>query len=559
MDFDQIDELISSKKFWKAQEMLVSLKNTVQDPAQITQITARIDDVFSHIREQAAENQSTAVIKFGTSGWRAVIGEDYTIANVKRVTQAVVNMMKTSEFLREIGVDSFAQVQSRGGLIGYDSRFMGLDFAKAAALVLNANGVKVYFAGMSTTPELSAAVVELQAAFSINLTPSHNPFEYAGYKFNPSDGGPAGPNLTTIIEQNCEAIMAGQTVSQSEHVVWHEVDSIQLYMNFIQRKNPVIRLSELVSAINKTDIFIAIDNVHGATRARIQRLLAGVDPSRLQFLRTEDDYLFGGIKPEPSLANMEQVTRMLNTSTARLKLGAIMDPDGDRVRVTDGQVDVEMNYFGAMALYYLKHFKGLNGCLAKSVATSNFANAVADKLGVPVNETAVGFKEFRPYLKADTPTKAIVAFEESDGITMQDHTLEKDALIGGLLAIQMVIDLDKNLGLIKQDVQDLAGAYYPGRGGMDVDRTLAGAPLLAKLNALNKYKPGVQLSVAQQLKTIKTDITLDGYKFVFEDNSWLLIRPSGTEPKVRFYVEGRTEGEKDQLIDTAKTLLSECL
>ncbi|HAR62728.1 MAG TPA: phosphomannomutase [Candidatus Margulisbacteria bacterium] len=559
VDNQKITSLLNNKHFWKVQEMLVSEKNALKDQQEIAAIQARIDEVFTLIKKQAETNSMPAKLTFGTSGWRSIIGEDYTVSNVERVTQAVVDMMKTDEFLKEIGVTSFEDVQSMGGLLGFDSRFMGHEFATVAAQVLAGNGIKIYYAGMATTPELSAAVVELKCAFSINLTPSHNPFQWAGYKFNPSDGGPAGPNLTEIIEQKYSLILETAKVIGDKHFAWQQVDTIDLYKQFLLKRNSVVILDDLVKKINNSDIFLAFDNVNGATRGRLERLLNGVDPRKISYLRTNTDYLFGGVKPEPSSGNMQLVMNELKLHSNKFKIGAIMDPDGDRVRVTDGVEEIEMNFFGAMVLYYLHKVKGLQGILAKSVATSNFANAVADRFGLEIRETAVGFKEFRPYLKEDAREKAIVAFEESDGITMQNHTLEKDALIGALLAIMMVIDIGKSLSEIRKEVQDFAGTYYPGRGGKEVDRSLSGLPLQEKLRLLNKYKPGKTVLVDSKEKTIKKDLTLDGYKFVFEDNSWLLIRPSGTEPKVRFYVEGRSEAEMEKLFHTAEHLLSECL
>jgi phosphomannomutase len=219
-----------------------------------------------------------------------------------------------------------------------------------------------------------------------------------------------------------------------------------------------------------------------------------------------------------------------------------------------------MNYFGGMALHFLHVHKGISGVVAKSVGTSNFVNAIADKLGVPVKETKVGFKNFRPYLLQSSPERAIVAFEESDGISGYNHTLEKDALFGLLLAMEMMAVTGKELGEYLAEIMDEFGHYYPDRSGISVDRSLAGEPLLKKLSVLReRYKIGTAVEIGGQMRTVKDLITVDGTKMVFDDGSWLMIRPSGTEPKVRFYIEARTEEGKRAVFETAEKMTKEAL
>jgi phosphomannomutase len=237
-----------------------------------------------------------------------------------------------------------------------------------------------------------------------------------------------------------------------------------------------------------------------------------------------------------------------------------MDPDGDRIRYADGHVQIPMNYFGAMAFHFLHVHKKINGVVAKSVGTSNFVNAVAEKLGIPVNETKVGFKNFRPYLLASSRERAVVAFEESDGISGYNHTLEKDALFGLLLAIEMMAVTRKNLSIYLREIMDEFGHFYPDRAGISVDRSLVGEPLVKKLSAIaEKYPKGASLTIGGQLRTVKDLITVDGTKLVFDDGSWLMIRPSGTEPKVRFYIEARTEEGKKAVFETAERMTKEAL
>jgi phosphomannomutase len=303
---------------------------------------------------------------------------------------------------------------------------------------------------------------------------------------------------------------------------------------------------------------ICIDNVHGSTRGCVERILGQC--VRIHYLRTENDFLFGGIAPEPSEKNMHGVEKVLKESTAGLKLGVIMDPDGDRIRYSDGSVQIPMNYFGAMALHFLHVHKGIRGIVAKSVGTSNFVNAIAEKLGIPVRETKVGFKNFRPYMVSTSEERAIVAFEESDGISAFNHTLEKDALFGFLLAVEMMAVTKKNLSGYLKDLMDEFGYFYPDRSGISVDPSLVGNPLKKRLARIEKnYKPGTVITMGSQKKTVKDVITVDGTKLVFDDGSWLMIRPSGTEPKVRFYIEARSEEGKKAIFEATEKMTREAI
>jgi phosphomannomutase len=191
--------------------------------------------------------------------------------------------------------------------------------------------------------------------------------------------------------------------------------------------------------------------------------------------------------------------------------------------------------------------------LAKSVATSNFANIIATKLGIPVMETPVGFKNFRPWLKRNANPKALIAFEESDGITGLNNTLEKDAHFGLLLALEIMAVTGKNLGEYLDLLYAEYGRLYPERSGFEVDKSLVGAPLLAKVQKITA-QPGSKIAIGSKSKVVKELITVDGVKIIFTDDSWMLIRPSGTEPKVRIYAECRDFQEKEDMFETAKKL-----
>lgn len=516
--------------------------------------------LLSFIDKFARENKSPSKIVFGTSGWRGEIGTDYTFNNVRIVTSAIIEMFKTGDkpALDALGVSGIDEIKRRGIIVGHDNRFLGNEFAMEVIGLLQKQGIKTWYAGETTTPEISAGIIMLNAACSINLTPSHNPANYAGFKFNPSDGGPAGTEITAKIEDIANRMMnESRIIKPVRPEKFDEIDLTALYIRFI-KKRKTLDIEKIRDFVNSDGFIFCVDNVHGATRGCVQAILG--DSDRIKYLRTEDDFLFGGIAPEPSEKNMAGVEKVLRESNARFRLGVIMDPDGDRIRFADSNMQIPMNYFGAMAFHFLHVHKKFRGIAVKSVGTSNLVNAIAERLGVPVRETRVGFKNFRPYLLNTSPERAVVAFEESDGITGYNHTLEKDALFGLLLAIEMMAVTGKNLSGYLRDIMDEFGHYYPDRSGISVDRSLAGEPLIKKLSVIRgHYKKGTTLKIGENTMTVSEVITIDGTKLVFDDGSWLMIRPSGTEPKVRFYIEARTEEGKKAVFETAERITREAL
>jgi len=515
--------------------------------------------LLSVIEKFARENTKPASVVFGTSGWRGEIGTDFTFNNVRVVTSAIITMFKSNDrsVMQAIGVSDFEEIKKRGIIVGHDNRFLGYDFAMEVIGLLQKEGIKTWYAGESPTPEFSAGIEMLHAACSINLTPSHNPANYAGFKFNPSDGGPAGPEITAKIEEIANTMMKRNPVLQPiKSTAIEKVDLTQLYIKFITERR-ILNIERILDFVNKEDCIVCIDNVHGSTRGRFERILGNNE--KIHYRRTEDDYLFGGIAPEPSEINMQGVEKILKESTSRFKLGVLMDPDGDRIRHADGNMQIPMNYFGAMAFHFLHVHKGISGIVAKSVGTSNFVNAIAEKLRVTIRETKVGFKNFRPYMLKESSAiggeKAIVVFEESDGISAYNHTREKDAIFGVLLAIEMMAVTGKNLSEYLKYLMDEFGYFYPDRSGISVDPTLVGEPLIKRLsNIKEQYKKGTVIQIGKNSRTVKDVITVDGTKLVFDDGSWLMIRPSGTEPKVRFYIEARTVEGKKAVFEGAKKI-----
>jgi phosphomannomutase len=517
-------------------------------------------DLLPIIESFARSYVCRAPIVFGTSGWRGEIGTDYTFGRLRIVVDAIIEMLKKEDpiVITAVGVSGFDEIKRRGVIVGHDNRFLGGDFAMEALGRLQKEGIRTWYAGEAPTPEFSTGLEMTKAACAINLTPSHNPANYAGFKFNPSDGGPAGTEITSPIEKTANRLLSQDVLP--EPILPETVETIDLtdiYIKYIMDRK-TLNLSRIKHFIEKADCLIIIDNVHGSTRTRVQRIL-GMN-QKIKYLRTEDDYLFGGVAPEPSEKNMAGIESALAGSSERFKLGVIMDPDGDRIRHSDGTVQIPMNYFGAMALHFLHTHKGFRGVAVKSVATSNFVNAIAGGLGVGIRETAVGFKNFRPFLLPNAKEKALVAFEESDGISGYNHTLEKDALFGLLISIEMMAVTGMNLGEYLKELMHVFGSYYPDRSGISVDKSLTGKPLTDKLELIKKqYVTGSDINIDGNAHKIKDVISIDGIKMVLDNDSWLMIRPSGTEPKVRFYVEARTEEMKKPLLLAAEEITKNAL
>lgn len=557
-----IDSDHSRSDYFALIKELVAIKNALPaTSAEDDELNKAIARAYTLVEDEIRTNNGlpTKEVSFGTSGWRGIIGKDLFLKSAGQVTQAIVDLYReldTDNSLADLlGVATLSEAQGKGAVLGYDNRFGGELMAKRVGDVLTGNGFTVHYAGESTTGTLSAAVLMAGAAFSINLTPSHNPLEYAGFKFNAADAGPAAAEITNKITENARRIMQNDETVTVRHdaSMIKQIDALKTWQDLmaqgavrhgLEYRNIIDRFFE------SDDCVVVIDCVHGASRVHMKQLFAGKSSDRLIFLRSDADPTFGGVAPEPSSKNMEGVLRILQARPEALKLGAIIDPDADRIRFTDGEMELDMNMFGAMAYHYLHEQKGKSGMVAKTVATSNFANAIADKLGEEVFEPKVGFKEFKPVIG-----KALVCFEESDGISVVGHTPEKDAYVGLILALDMTLTVQRPLGRQLRDVQEKFGYFYPARGGVEVSQ--AGKALKETLARLGSYEPGTMLSVGSREMEIVQVISIDGRKMILSDGSWLMIRPSGTEPKVRFYVEARSETGKEELLTAAKKMLTE--
>ncbi len=540
-------------KFWEIANILGNYYNDFPVSDEIKNTCIRlINDIRAFQGKLAELSTEPTLVVFGTSGWRGVIGEDFTLLNVHKVVRGIIEMMKTSEFLRVNGYHSFKEVQQKGILLLRDNRFMGDEFLDAAMKELAAEGIKIYFAGECPTGVGSALLTELGAAGSLNFTPSHNPMEYAGLKFNPADGGPADTNLTAIIEEKANYFMQPEPDSKfiksaADYVsLKNNVNAAEIFRDFIKNKSRVFDLISIRSWLKskQKDLKIIVDNMHGSSRGYIEVLLGEKLVSELKsadaitFIHTNEDFSFHGVKPEPSAKNQKPLLEELKKVSKKYSLAVALDPDADRIRYCDAEMDIDMNRFGAIAFGMLAQ-KGLPGGVASTAPSSDFALEIAKLNKRPVFETAVGFKHFRAPLKSGN---ALVAFEESDGISFLGHTLEKCALAGFLAALEVMASTGKNLSAVYRELQSQYGYFYPDKAGAEVKGVSIEAwqeykKAVVHVLQNDLYKKGDTISVDGVEKEIIDLNTIDGLKIIFSDKSWILLRPSGTEPKFRYYYE----------------------
>ena len=458
-------------------------------------------------------------IKFGTSGWRAVMAEEFTFANVERAVQGIARYV------------SSRKSQGAKVIVGRDPRFLGETFCAMAADILSRNGITpLIIAEPVPTPAISYAVLQSKADGAINFTASHNPPEYNGIKFSTPDGAPALPEVTKAIEAEIADFDANPGTAQAASAPSQAIDPKRMYLS---------RLREIVDldAIKKSEIKIAFDPMWGAARGYSDTLLreAGIAVATVHGTR---DVLFGGHAPEPDDHLLEDLRVKMRETGAGI--GIATDGDADRFGIVDEDgTFVQPNYVIALLFDYLVETRGWKNGVGKSVATTNLINALAKKRGIELYETPVGFKYIGELIKAD---KILIGGEESAGLSIRKHVPEKDGILAGLLCCEMVARRAASLGAQLKQVFAKVGSYYPLRENFrltpEVKQTFT-----EKLRSDPSEFHGIK--VAQAVRT-------DGLKLVLADGSWVCYRLSGTEPVVRVYSEAGSLESLGKLSKAAK-------
>jgi phosphoglucomutase len=467
-----------------------------------------------------------AQIKFGTSGWRAVMAEEFTFANVRRAVNGIARYVASQK-------PHGARV-----IVGRDPRFLGETFCSMAAEILAAEGITpLVVAEPAPTPSFAYAVIQMKADGVINFTASHNPPEYNGIKFSTPDGCPALPEVTRKIEAEIAAADSASSMQRTaaaksaERVP--EKESLDPKPAYLKRLGEIIDLE----AIRKAGVRVAFDPMWGAARGYSDELLrsAGVQVTTVHDYR---DVLFGGHAPEPDDHLLEDLRKKMRETGAQL--GIATDGDADRFGIVDADgTFLQPNYVIALLFDYLVESRGWKNGVAKSVATTNLINALAEKHGVELHETPVGFKYIGELIMQD---KIAIGGEESAGLSIRHHVPEKDGLLAGLLCCEAVARRGKPLGEQLKALCNQVGSYYPRRDNFRLTPVVK-EKFTEKLRANPRQFCGHP--VGQVVRT-------DGLKLVFNDGSWVCYRLSGTEPVVRVYTEARSEKGLEELSTAAK-------
>ena len=461
------------------------------------------------------ENEMSANIKFGTSGWRAIVADEFTVANIRLAVAGIAAYVKT-------------QPKPHRVLVGRDPRFLGESFVDIAAKVLAGAGVTpIVISEAAPTPAIAYAVRTLKTSGAINFTASHNPPEYNGIKFSTHDGAPSLPEVTRQIEAAIGGFGDGASIANG-NVPEGGFETADVKPAFLKRLEELVDLK----AIAKSGIKVVYDPFWGAGRGYSSDLLkeAGVAVETVHDYR---DVLFGGHAPEPD-------DHLLGDCKAKMReiaaaLGIATDGDADRFGIVDADgTFIQPNYIIALLFDYLVETRGWKNGVAKSVATTNLINALAERYNVPLYETPVGFKYIGELIIED---KIAIGGEESAGLTIRGHVPEKDGIIAGLLVAEMVAVRGKSLGVQLKGLFGKVGSYYPVRENFHLT-----AEARPKFTEKMKSDP-TELGGRKVSAVVRTD----GLKLILEDGSWVCYRLSGTEPVVRAYTEARSEHDMEAL------------
>jgi phosphomannomutase len=468
-------------------------------------------------------------IVFGTDGWRGVIADDYTFENVRICAQA---------FADELGRDRPAPrpggTRHPGCVIAYDNRFGSEHFAQAVAEVMAGNGLPVILCRPGTpTPILSFTIIDRKAAGGVIITASHNPAIWNGFKVRADYGGAADPEVLTRLEQRiAELQRAGAEPKRAE-------GPIEAY-DAGPRYEAKVREQLDTGAIRSTGVKIVHDAMFGVGSGWIERLVGGRQTTVIP-VNAERNPLFPGLNPEPIAKNLGAMLSAVPRHGA--DLGIATDGDADRLGLCDehGQFIDQLRAFSLIALYLLE-VRGLRGPIVKTLSTSSMLDRLGELYDVPVVETKVGFKFVAPKM---IETKAIVGGEESGGYAFGSHIPERDGILAGLFVADMMVKLGKRPSQLTEYLFSKVGPHFYDRLDADFPPEKRGE-IMARLRGAKPDRIAGERVVRTQ--------TDDGFKWVTDQGSWLLIRFSGTEPIMRVYTETGDEQKVKQILDQGREL-----
>jgi phosphomannomutase len=468
-------------------------------------------------------------IQFGTDGWRAVIAETYTFDNVRLASQACANYFKQS-----------AKAE-RGIVIGYDTRFGSDRFARAAAEVLTANGVRVLLSDrFQPTPVISYSIIDRKAGGAIMITASHNPATDNGFKVKSDVGSSAPPETIAEIEQQIDLLEASK--DSVKRLDLAEAESRGLLEHFDAGPAYDAQIARLVDlpSLRQAGVSVVADSMYGTGQGYFKRLLSG-GRTVVDEIRNYVNPAFPGIAPEPIRPHIDELCRVVPERGAQL--GLATDGDADRIGlVAEDGTFINQHQVFALLVLYLTEQRGLRGPAVRSVTMSSMADAYMERLGQKVIETPVGFK----YIGATMVQEdAILGGEESGGFGLQGHIPERDAVVAGLYVLDLMVRLGRPMTGVLEYMREKLGDWHYLR----VDVRYPAAEREAIAARVSAARPA-----SLDGSPVSSVGTTDGYKFYAEDGSWLLIRFSGTEPLLRIYTETTSPERVQRLLKQGREL-----
>ena len=469
-------------------------------------------------------------IKFGTDGWRGIIAEDFTFANVRICAQAV------AEYLIRSGLGE------RGMVIGYDTRFASEDFAAAAAEVMAGNDIRVHLCLKPTpTPVVSFAVPSTGSAGAIVVTASHNPGSWNGFKYKSQDGASAPGEVTSQIEKKiADIVRRGTSVKRlalDRALKKGIADYVDPFPAYLEQISHLVDIDE----VRRQRLSIILDPMYGAGIGYFGAILRGGNLEVTE-INGERNPSFPQIQPEPIARNLTKLCHSIVEK--RADVGLATDGDADRIGIVDehGQFLTQHQVFALLCLYLLE-VRGERGAMVRTLTSTMMLSRLGKIFGVPVYETPVGFKCVAPLMMKKS---AIIGGEESGGYGFRGHVPERDAILAGLCFLDFMAKTGKTPSQLLDYLYSKVGPHYYDRRDFHIS-TARRQAIVQRLDS----SPPTTLAGS---RVTKTDTT-DGFRFFLGRESWLLIRFSGTEPLVRIYAEAESLERAGKLLDEGKKLI----
>ena len=467
-------------------------------------------------------------IHFGTDGWRAVISDEFTFANVRKVAQGIADLILEEQPLAPTAV------------VGYDTRFLSDHYAREVARVLAANGITVLITQRDTpTPIVSHAVLEHQATRGVMISASHNPPRYNGVKIKGAYGGPAMPDdarrVEAFIRDNERRHRSPAHIPYEEGLRSERIIPFDPFPAYERHIWTLIDRDPIAAA----HVQAIVDPMYGAGRGFLRHLLEHVGV-QVEEIHGELNPGFGGIHPEPITRNLGPLMERVKAS--QRTIGLATDGDADRIGAVDEEGNfVDPHHILALALRYLVEEKGLRGKVVKTVSTTRMLDRLAQRYNLPLHETPVGFNYIVEHILAD---RVLIGGEESGGMTIQGHIPEGDGILMSLLLVEILARWGGTLRDLVEDLHREVGPVAYARLDYRVE-SFSKAELVRRLS---EDPPDTLAGMP-----VRDISTLDGVKYTLDD-AWLLIRPSGTEPVLRIYAEAPRPEIVQALLEEGKRL-----